>query len=109
MNFLNPTDIMNTRYRYSLAGLLAAFLFSGVHTSAQITLTMENLSYTEDFNHAYTTDSDNFSNLSWTDNATLPGWYLYQYAAGTPATVTTKASISSTSGGPIYLLSLAGC
>lgn len=89
--------------RWGVVSLVAVFL--ATFAQAQISITNGNLGFAENFDHAYTTDSTSFSDLAWTDNATLPGWYLYCHAAGTPATVTIKASLSSTSGGPIYLLS----
>lgn len=67
-------------------------------------ITVTHLGYEATFNHGYTASASP-TGLPWTDDGTVPGWFLYQNAAGTPISVTTQASLSSTSAGPFYLIS----
>lgn len=95
---------MKTRASLRWAAVSAAILLGCSFASAQVVLTSGNLNYSQNFNNAYTV-SETAETLPWTNNSTIPGWYLHMHAAGTPANVTTQASLSGTSAGPIFLIS----
>lgn len=73
---------------------------------AQISLTFENPDYFEDFNRAWTTDSTAWVPLTWEDNVTIPGFYIYRFATGSPETVLARqSSLSSPTTGEIKFAS----
>ena len=104
---------MKTPRWFLTAGLLAAIAVPAGR--AQISITNEALSYTEDFNHGYTSATTPTANpLTWTDNTTIAGWSLYRTggsgaSAGAPASIEVKtqdsAAGSVTSAGNFYLIS----
>lgn len=105
---------MKTPCRFLAAGLLAAAIAVPAGR-AQISITNEALSYTENFNHGYTAGTTSTANpLTWTDNETIAGWSLYRTggssaSAGSPATIEVKtqnsAGSSVSSAGNFYLIS----
>lgn len=92
--------VTNSAGSVTSAGATVTFVVPGV------SITQDQLVYTQDFNHDYTTSTTAVS-LPWADSDTLPGWYLTMYAAGTPANLTTQATLNGTSAGPIFLIASA--
>jgi hypothetical protein len=86
----------------TLSRALLLLLAISCTAHAQIAVTSGNLTYTQDFNHGYS------GSVSWTNNVTLPGWYIHMNAAGTPsslsAIVHTSNSTTNSTLGVVHLL-----
>jgi hypothetical protein len=87
-----------------LAALLAVCAIGAPFLGAQVLITPENLSYTQNFNNGYSTNTASYDTLSWADNSTIPGWYLFRDSSGTPASVLAKATTAASSAGNIFLV-----
>jgi hypothetical protein len=76
------------------------FLFTAHVARSQVTYNGTGLSYTQNF------DSLGTNTASWTDNSTLPGWYLNSTVEGVPTTL--AVSTGNNSSGNAFNLGVAG-
>jgi PEP-CTERM motif len=82
----------------SLAGLVALTAVDSARS--QISYDGTGLSYSQNF------DSLGTSTVAWSDNSTLPGWYLNSTVLGVPASL--AASTGNNSGGNAFNVGVAG-
>jgi len=84
-----------------VTGLLAVAAFSSA--AAQYAITPGNLTFSEDFNRDFIGSGTSPAPISWSNNVTIPGVYLWWGAAGAPQEVLAKNTIAGSVVGEIYL------
>ena len=78
--------------------LLLFFVCWSFYSLGQITITTLNTPYNQDFNTLASTGT----NIAWTNNTTIPGWYLFRQPAPGTALSAYNASDGSSTTGSMY-------